>query len=94
MRKRGPRGRNFTPDERALMLKIAIAGGTVDEVNAELENHQISEGLTERRISQGSYSMLVGTYLNHIQNDSETKEHIFHPSPMGKLKIRSLLQKG
>jgi len=92
--KKGPRGRNFTPDERALMLKIALAGGTVEEINKELSNLQQSDGLTERTISVGSYQMLVGTYLKHIRNDTASSAHIYHPAPMGKLKSRDLLQKG
>lgn len=91
--KKGPRGRNFTPDERALMLKIALSGGTVDDVNTALTSHQTAEGLTERTISIGSYQMLVGTYLKHMQNDSASNAHIYHPSPMGKLKIREAIQK-
>ena len=93
MKKRGPRGRNFTPDERALMLKIARIGGTVDEINDELNALQRKNGLTPRIISDGSYEMLKNVYLSHIGNDDLTKEHCFHPSPMGKLKIRSALQK-
>jgi hypothetical protein len=92
--KKGPRGRNFTPDERALMLKIALAGGSVEEINRELSSHQQSEGLSDRIISEGSYQMLIGTYLKHIGNDTASSAHIFHPAPMGKLKSRAALQMG
>ena len=93
MKKRGPRGRNFTPDERSLMLKIARLGGTVDEINEELRIHQSKTGLTLRIISDGSFDMLKNVYLKHVMGDDSSKEHIFHPAPMGKLKARVALQK-
>lgn len=93
MKKRGPRGRNFTPDERAIMLKIALSGGSVDDINKDLRAHQISEGLSERVISEGSFQMLTNVYLSHIRNDTASRDHIFHPAPMGKLKVREAIRR-
>lgn len=88
-RNRGPRGRNFTPDERALSLRIIMSGGTLDEVNNQLLAHQKAEGLTERAMPESSYSMVKNTYTRFLQNDDAVKEHIFHPAPMGKLRARA-----
>ena len=93
MRKRGPRGRNFTPDERAIMLRIAMAGGSIIELNSELKEFQIQEGLTERQTTETSLSMLKNAYLSFVQSDDAAKEHIFKPSTLGKLKLKAGLQK-
>jgi len=89
IKRRGPRGRNFTPDERALVLKIIMTGGTLDEVNAQLSTHQKVEGLSERAVPESSYSMMQNTYSRYLQNDEAVRDHIFHPSPLGKLRTRS-----
>lgn len=89
IKKRGPRGRNFTPDERSLMLRIIMAGGTLDEVNSQLFAHQKAEGLSERAMPDSSYSMVQNTYSRYLQNDEAVRDHIFHPSPLGKLRARS-----
>lgn len=92
IRKRGPRGRNFTPDERALMLRIIMSGGTLAEVNSQLAAHQQAEGLTERAMPESSFSMMQNTYTRFLQNDEAVRDHIFHPSPMGKLRARAKMQ--
>lgn len=89
IRKRGPRGRNFTPDERALALRIIMSGGTLDEVNVQLNAHQKAEGLTERAMPESSYHMVKNTYSRFLQNDEAVRDHIFHPSPMGKLRSKA-----
>ena len=86
---RGPRGRNFTPDERALALRIIMSGGTLDEVNAQLFAHQKAEGLTERAMPESSYQMVKNTYTKYLQNDDAVRDHVFHPAPLGKLRARS-----
>lgn len=86
---RGPRGRNFTPDERSLALKIIMSGGTLDEVNSQLIAHQLAEGLSERAMPESSYSMMKNTYTRYLQNDDAVRDHIFHPSPLGKLRARA-----
>ena len=92
MAKKGqPRGRNFTPDERAIMLRIAMAGGSIVELNFELQKFQIQEGLSSRPTTEASLSMLKTAYMSHVQNDDAAKEHIFRPSTLGKLKIKTLL---
>lgn len=88
MGKRKPRGRNFTPDERQIMLKVVMTGGSVLDVNQLLASHQQAEGLTSREMPAASFDMMKNTYLRYLQNDDAVKEHIFHPSPMGKLKSR------
>lgn len=88
-RNRGPRGRNFTPDERALALRIIMSGGTLDEVNGQLSTHQKAEGLTERAMPESSYSMVKNTYARYLQNDDAVREHIFHPAPLGKLRAKA-----
>ena len=87
--KKGPRGRNFTPDERALALRIIMSGGTLDEVNSQLSAHQNSEGLTERAMPESSFNMVKNTYSRFLQNDDAVRDHIFHPSPMGKLRAKA-----
>jgi hypothetical protein len=87
--KKGPRGRNFTPDERALALRIIMSGGTLDEVNSQLSAHQSAEGLTERAMPESSFNMVKNTYSRFLQNDDAVRDHIFHPSPMGKLRAKA-----
>jgi len=87
--KKGPRGRNFTPDERALALRIIMSGGTLDEVNNQLLTHQRAEGLTERAMPESSFNMVKNTYSRFLQNDDAVRDHIFHPSPMGKLRAKA-----
>lgn len=89
MKKRGPRGRNFTPDERAIMLKGVMSGGTIEDVNQQLASHQKAEGLTPREMPESSFSMMKNTYVKYLQNDDAVREHVFHPSPMGKLRAKS-----
>lgn len=93
MSKKGPRGRNFTPDERAIMLRVAMAGGSIVDLNSELKMFQIQEGLSERQTTEASLSMLKNAYLSFVQSDDAAKEHIFHPSTLGKLKLKAGLQK-
>ena len=88
-RSKGPRGRNFTPDERALSLKIIMSGGTLDDVNSQLFAHQKVEGLSERAMPESSYQMVNNTYTRYLQNDDAVRDHIFHPSPMGKLRAKA-----
>lgn len=92
--KRGPRGRNFTPDERALVLRIIMSGGTLDEVNKQLLAHQVTEGLTARAMPAASFSMVKNTYTRYLQNDDAVRDHIFHPSPMGKLRAKAKVDQG
>jgi hypothetical protein len=92
MRKKGPRGRNFTPDERAIMLKIATQDGSITDLNLELAQFQIQEGLSHRETTEASLSMLKNAYLSFVQNDDAMKEHIFRPSTLGKLKARAAVQ--
>ena len=93
-RKNGPRGRNFTPDERAIMLRVIVAGGGIDEVNDQLNSHQKAEGLTERKMPEASFSMMKNTYVKYLQNDDAVRDHVFHPSPLGKLRARRAVQEG
>jgi hypothetical protein len=93
MGKKGPRGRNFTPDERAIMLKVALAGGSIIDLNSELKSFQVQEGLPERQTTEASLSMIKNAYLSFVQSDDAAKEHIFRPSTLGKLKIKASLQK-
>lgn len=88
-KKKGPRGRNFTPDERALALRIIMSGGTLDEVNTQLTAHQLAEGLSERAMPESSFNMVKNTYTRFLQNDDAVRDHIFHPSPMGKLRAKA-----
>lgn len=88
-RSKGPRGRNFTPDERALALRIIMSGGTLDEVNNQLVSHQKAEGLSERAMPESSYSMVKNTYAKYLQNDDAVRDHVFHPAPLGKLRARA-----
>lgn len=92
MGKRKPRGRNFTPDERALMLKIITQGGSVEDVNAELGAYQILEGLSIREMPASSFLMVKNTYSQFLKNDDAVRNHIFHPAPMGKLRSRAAVE--
>lgn len=89
--KKGPRGRNFTPDERALALRIIMSGGTLEEVNEQLIKHQLDEGLTKREMPKSSFNMMKNTYVKYLQNDDAVRDHVFHPSPLGKLRAKANL---
>ena len=54
--------RNYTPAERALALIGALAGVSLDEVNAVLAGSATKMGGEPRYIPFGSYSMLVDRY--------------------------------
>lgn len=91
-KKNGPRGRNFTPDERSIMLKVIVSGGGIDDVNSQLSIHQDAEGLSERKMPDASFSMMKNTYIKYLQNDEAVRDHVFHPSPLGKLRARHTTQ--
>ena len=92
MRKKGTtRGRNFTPDERALMVRAITQGDPLDEVNKQLRSHQAAEGLTERLMPESSYLMMKNTYVKYLQDDDAVRNHVFHPAPLGKLRSRAAL---
>ena len=84
-----PRGRNFTPDERLIAMKVVMSGGSLDEVNTQLEAHQKSMGLSERLVPESSFSMMKNTYSRYLNDDDAIKAHIYHPSPMGKLRSKT-----
>lgn len=54
--------RNYTPAERALALIGALAGVSLDEVNAVLASSAVKMGGQPRAIPFGSYTMLVERY--------------------------------
>lgn len=93
MGKKGPRGRNFTPDERAIMLRVAMAGGSISDLNGELKTFQLQEGLPERLTTEASLSMIKNAYLSFVQSDDAAREHIFKPATLGKLRAKALLSK-
>ena len=66
-----------------------MSGGTLDEVNSQLNSHQKAEGLTERAMPESSFNMVKNTYTRYLQNDDAVRDHIFHPSPMGKLRAKA-----
>lgn len=91
IRKKGmPRGRNFTPDERLIAMKVVMSGGSLEELNTQLSAHQKSMGLSERLVPESSFSMMKNTYSRYLNDDDAIKEHIYHPSPLGKLRSRNL----
>jgi len=88
---RKSRGRNFTPDERAIMLRVITQDGTLDDVNAQLTKHQESEGLSNRLMPIASYMMMKNSYVQHLQDDDAVKAHVFHPATLRELKSRAMV---
>ena len=85
MGRRGPRGRNWHPDERRLMYRMVRDGRSREDVNEALRRHQSSSGLSEREVPEGSYEMMRKTYLPHLVDDAALDEMARKPRPMGDL---------
>jgi len=86
MGRRGPRGRNWTADERRLMYRMVRDGADRDSVNETLYRHQEQQGLAPREVPVGSYEMLRKTYLPHLIDDDALDAMARKPRPMGDLR--------
>jgi head-tail adaptor len=86
--KRGPRGRNWTVEEREIIFEMARDGHPIDAVNSRLAIHQRSRGLSQREVPQSSYEMVKKTYAPYFNSDASLRELTHCPPPMGKLRFK------
>ena len=82
--------RNYTPAERALALIGALAGVSLDEVNAVLASSAAKVGGEPREIPFGSYAMLVDRYSQlfvDVEDDvwKRAWKHATNPKSMADL---------
>lgn len=85
MAKRGPRGRNFRPEEREIAFRAIRGGSCLEEVNRLLEAHQLKNGLTTRHMPQGSYDMVRESYVKRMPTDQELQVMARRPPTLGEL---------
>jgi len=75
-----PRGRNYTPAERALQLICAKAGASYEEFYALMEQ---SQGKEPRTSPESSYKMVRENYLSDLETNSvdwaEMLNHVRSP---------------
>lgn len=86
MGKRGPRGRNWTVEERVIIYEMARDGHGLIDVNARLDAHQRLRGLSHREIPPKSYEIIVSSYAPYFRSDSSLRDLARKPLPMGKLR--------
>lgn len=85
MAKRGPRGRNFRPEEREIAFRAIRGGASLDEVNRQLAAWQAQNGLTPRSMPQGSYDMVSQSYVKRMPTDGELVSMARRPPTMGEV---------
>ena len=88
MNKRGPRGRNWTPEERIIIFRMIMKGHDLISLNQALKAYQKNVSLSIREVPDSSFSMLVKTYLPYLTNENIEK-FALKPPPMGDLKKHS-----
>lgn len=84
-RQRGPRGRNFRPEEREIAFRAIRGGASLDEVNRQLAAWQSQSGLTPRSMPQGSYDMVRESYVKRMPTDGELKAMALRPPTLGQV---------
>jgi hypothetical protein len=81
----------YTAGERAVAVIGALAGKTLDEINAQLQADRGRDGGELKELNPESYKMLLRKYAPHIDprgtSNVWTKawEHIIAPSTLGDL---------
>lgn len=85
MAKRGPRGRNFRPEERVITFKAIRGGASLDEVNRLLTAYQSQHNLSARSMPQGSYDMVRESYVKRMPTDGELEQMARRPPTLGEL---------
>jgi hypothetical protein len=86
MGKRGPRGRNWTVEERVIIYEMARDGRGVFEVNARLDAYQRQLGLSTREIPPKSYEIIEKSYAPYFRSETSLRALARKPLPMGKLR--------
>jgi len=82
----------YTAGERAVAVIGALAGKTLDEINAQLRADRGRDGGELKELNAESYKMLLRKYAPHIEDGSlpnprwaRAWDHITAPSSMGDL---------
>lgn len=88
MAKRGPRGRNWTVEERLVIYLMVREGESLNTLNNALASHQSTIGLSPRTVPESSFNMMKNAYLPHLYDVGMLAELVRKPRPMGRL-IRS-----
>jgi hypothetical protein len=84
-KRRGPRGRNFRPEEREIAFRAIRSGASLEEVNRLLHSHQAQRSLTQRSMPQSSYDMVRESYLRRMPTDAELQQMAQKPPTLGEL---------
>ncbi len=84
-KRRGPRGRNFRPEEREIAFRAIRSGASLEEVNRLLHSHQAQRSLTPRSMPQSSYDMVRESYLRRMPTDAELQQMAQKPPTLGEL---------
>ena len=87
MAKRGPRGRNWTIEERLVIYLMVREGKSLDVLNRSLAAHQAATNLSHRQVPESSYKMMQGAYLPHLHDVNTLAELARKPRPMGRLRL-------
>lgn len=91
MAKRGPRGRNWTVEERLVIYLMVREGESLPTLNKALASHQATVGLSHREVPESSFNMMKNAYLPHLHDVGTLAELVRKPRPMGRL-VRSKKQ--
>ena len=84
-KRRGPRGRNFRPEEREIAFRAIRNGASLEEVNHMLATYQVQRSLTPRTMPQSSYDMVKESYLRRMPTDAELQQMARKPPTLGEL---------
>jgi hypothetical protein len=85
MAKRGPRGRNWTVEERLVIYLMVREGESLTTLNSALASHQSTIGLSPRTVPESSFNMMKNAYLPHLHDVGTLAELVRRPRPMGRL---------
>jgi len=85
MAKRGPRGRNWTVEERLVIYLMIREGESLTRLNQTLAAHQSATSLSPRSVPESSYNMMQNAYMPHLHDVDTLAELARRPRPMGRL---------